>query len=189
MKNLDNPLKIMISGSFSSGKTTFIQTISDIQLLPVEWVIPLEKQVCAKYKAVAMDFGRLDVNSNQGLYLFATPGARSIRSIWQNIGDCNEMFDGVVILLDSVDVSKFVQEKYLLDFCNKHVDVPYIIAANKQDHPDAWSTEDIQIALRLKEPIMPCCAKDVECVKRVMVTLLEKILAQIDEAESLSYQG
>ena len=52
---------------------------------------------------------------------------------------------------------------------------PYVVAANKQDHPDAWAADDLRIALRIEEGVklLPCVAKGQrECQERTAGTAL-----------------
>jgi signal recognition particle receptor subunit beta len=57
-----------------------------------------------------------------------------------------------------------------------------VVAANKQDHPDAWAAEDLRIALRIEENVklLPCVAKDRESVKSVLLELLYSILEEME---------
>ena len=60
---------------------------------------------------------------------------------------------------------------------------PYIVAANKQDRPDAWEVDDIRHALRLDPEVklMSCVAMDKESVKTVLLELLYSILMEMDK--------
>jgi signal recognition particle receptor subunit beta len=61
--------------------------------------------------------------------------------------------------------------------------VPYVVAANKQDLEDAWSPEDLRIALRVDRnvKVLPCVATHRESVKKVLLELLYTILEQAEE--------
>lgn len=53
--------------------------------------------------------------------------------------------------------------------------IPVVIAANKQDHPDAWNPEDMGIAFMLRHadvPLMACTASDLASCKRVVTALI-----------------
>jgi signal recognition particle receptor subunit beta len=53
-----------------------------------------------------------------------------------------------------------------------------VVAANKQDQPNAWSQDDLRLALDIPPeiPVVPCVATDKESVKRVLVALLDEVL-------------
>jgi signal recognition particle receptor subunit beta len=57
-----------------------------------------------------------------------------------------------------------------------------VVAANKQDLPEAWELEDLRIALRLDPAIklLPCTATNREKVKSVLLELLYSILAEME---------
>jgi len=57
------------------------------------------------------------------------------------------------------------------------------VAANKQDKPNAWSPDELRLALRLppQVKVMPCVASDRESVKHVLLELLYVILQQSEE--------
>jgi hypothetical protein len=56
------------------------------------------------------------------------------------------------------------------------------VAANKQDHPDAWNPEDLRIALRLEPEVklLPCIAKERDSVRNVLLELLYTILEEME---------
>jgi hypothetical protein len=56
------------------------------------------------------------------------------------------------------------------------------VAANKQDHPDAWSPDDLRIALKIDSGIkvVPCVARERESVKGALLELLYSILERMD---------
>jgi signal recognition particle receptor subunit beta len=60
-----------------------------------------------------------------------------------------------------------------------------VVAANKQDHGDAWEPEDLRIILKLEPSVkvLPCVALNRESVKNVLLELLYSILEQLDEVE------
>ena len=59
---------------------------------------------------------------------------------------------------------------------------PYVVAANKQDMPDAWEMDDMRLALRLdpKVKLLPCVAHKKDTVKAVLLELLYSILAEME---------
>jgi hypothetical protein len=71
-----------------------------------------------------------------------------------------------------------------LETFRAYAPTPYIVAANKQDLPDAWELDDIRLALRLdpKIKILACTAKKKSSVKTVLLELLYSILEEMDKA-------
>jgi small GTP-binding protein len=173
-------VKIVVTGPFSAGKTQFIQTISEIDVVNTERKITRAEERIKDQTTVAMDFGRITVDEDLVLYLFGTPGQRRFDFMWEVL---SEGMLGFIVLLDSVRPETFREARGILDTFRSYAPVPYIVAANKQDLQDAWSTEDLRIALRIPESIkmVPCVATERGTVKQTLLELLYSILEVMDE--------
>ncbi len=173
-------VKMVITGPFSSGKTEFIRTISEIDVVSTERRIRDETQRVKQETTVAMDFGRITVDEDLVLYLFGTPGQKRFDFMWEIL---SEGMLGFIVLIDSVRPETFREAKRILDIFRGYAATPYVVAANKQDLPDAWSTEDLRIALKIDRnvKVLPCVATDKESVKNVLLELLYSILEMTQE--------
>lgn len=174
-------VKMVITGPFSSGKTEFIRSISEIEVVSTEKGIS-EDTAESRVKdqtTVAMDFGRITVDDDLVLYLFGTPGQRRFDFMWEILA---EGMLGFVVMVDSAKPETFREAKSILETFRAYAPTPYVVAANKQDHPDAWDAEDLRIALRIEEDVklLPCVAKDKESVKAVLLELLYSILEEME---------
>ncbi len=176
-------VKIVVTGPFSAGKTEFIQSISEIDVVATEKKISRKEERVKDKTTVAMDFGRITVDDDLVLYLFGTPGQRRFDFMWEIL---SEGMLGFVVLLDSVRAETFREARSILSTFSSYAPVPYVVAANKQDLEDAWTTEDLRIALRIPQEIkmIPCVATDPESVKQVLLELLYSILSLMEEEES-----
>lgn len=174
-------VKMVVTGPFSAGKTEFIQQISEIDVVATERRISRSEERIKDQTTVAMDFGRITVDDDLVLYLFGTPGQRRFDFMWEIL---SEGMLGFVVLLDSVRPETFREARNILETFRSFSHVPYVVAANKQDLNDAWTPEDLRIALRIPQTVkvLPCVAKDRESVKRVLLELLYSIL-EILEAQ------
>lgn len=168
-------VKMVITGPFSSGKTEFIRSISEIEVVSTERDITTPAEQVKDQTTVAMDFGRITVDDDLVLYLFGTPGQRRFDFMWEILA---EGMLGFVVMVDSAKPETFREAKSILETFRAYAPTPYVVAANKQDHPDAWSPEDLRIALRIEENVklLPCVAMDKESVKNVLLELLYSIL-------------
>lgn len=173
-------VKIVVTGPFSSGKTQFVQTVSEIDVVATERRITRPEERIKDETTVAMDFGRITVDEDLVLYLFGTPGQRRFDFMWEVL---SEGMLGFVVLLDSVRPETFREARDILGTFHSYAPVPYIVAANKQDLLDAWSPEDLRIALRIPESVkmVPCVATEQESVKHVLLELLYLILEVMEE--------
>ncbi len=173
-------VKMVITGPFSAGKTEFIRSISEIDVISTERKISSEAERVKDETTVAMDFGRITVDDDLVLYLFGTPGQRRFDFMWEIL---SEGMLGFIVLIDSVRPETFREAKHILEIFRSYAPTPYVVAANKQDLPDAWSSEDLRIALKIDSNIkvLPCVATDKEQVKNVLLELLYSILEIMEE--------
>jgi uncharacterized protein len=176
-------VKMVVTGPFSAGKTEFIGTISEIDVVSTERKITSSAEQIKEATTVAMDFGRITVDDDLVLYLFGTPGQRRFDFMWDIL---SQGMLGFVVMVDSTKPETFREAKRILETFESYASTPYVVAANKQDLSDAWEPEDIRIILRLKPDIkvLPCVAADKESVKEVLLELLYSILEEIDREKA-----
>src|SRR6187401_2238773 len=176
-------VKKVVTGQFSAGKTEFIQSVSEIDVVSTERKIPSSAERSVKESTtVAMDFGRITVDEDLVLYLFGTPGQKRFDFMWEIL---SEGMLGFIVMVDSTRPETFREARSILETFRAYAPTPYVVAANKQDHPDAWAADDLRIALRIEEGVklLPCVAKDKESVKNVLLELLYSILEEMDRQQ------
>ncbi|HET7010489.1 MAG TPA: ATP/GTP-binding protein [Anaerolineales bacterium] len=171
-------VKMVVTGPFNAGKTQFIQSVSEIDVVSTERKISTEAERVKETTTVAMDFGRITVDDDLVLYLFGTPGQKRFDFMWEIL---SEGMLGFIVMVDSSRPETFREAKGILQTFRAYAPTPYVVAANKQDKEDAWSVEDLRIALRLdsKVKMLPCIAGDKESVKKVLLELLYSILEEM----------
>jgi uncharacterized protein len=172
-------VKMVVTGPFNSGKTEFIQSISEINVVSTERKISSEAEKVKDSTTVAMDFGRITVDQDLVLYLFGTPGQKRFDFMWEIL---SEGMLGFIVMVDSTRPETFREARSILETFRAYAPTPYVVAANKQDLPDAWELEDIRLALRLspKVKLLPCVATKKEPVKTVLLELLYSILQEME---------
>jgi uncharacterized protein len=174
--------KFLISGPFSSGKTTFIKTISEIDIVSTEkdmLQVSREREI-KENTTVAMDFGRITIDETLVLYIFGTPGARRFDFMWEIFA---EGILGYVFMVDSRAPETFREAQSLFRTLIAYSPgLPCVFAANFHNLPNAWDIEALRIALRIPNeiPIIPCIATDRESVKGVMIALLNEVLKGVE---------
>jgi small GTP-binding protein len=175
-------VKMVVTGPFSAGKTEFIGTVSEIDVVSTEKNISAEAEKIKKTTTVAMDFGRITVDDDLVLYLFGTPGQKRFDFMWEIL---SEGMLGFIVMVDSARPETFREARSILETFRAYAPTPYVVAANKQDSEDAWDLEDMRIALRVEEGVklLPCVATDKETVKKVLLELLYSILEEMEAEE------
>ncbi len=176
-------VKIVVTGPFNAGKTEFIRSVSEIDVVSTERKISAEAEKVKSTTTVAMDFGRITVDDDLVLYLFGTPGQKRFDFMWEIL---SEGMLGFVVLVDSSRPETFREARTILETFRAYAPTPYVVAANKQDKEDAWDLEDMRVALRLdsKVKFLPVVATDKEKVKKVLLELLYSILAEMEAGGS-----
>ena len=172
-------VKMVVTGPFNAGKTEFIRSVSEIDVVSTERRISSQAERVKDSTTVAMDFGRISIDDELVLYLFGTPGQKRFDFMWEIL---SEGMLGFVVIVDSTRPETFREARSILETFHAYAPTPYVVAANKQDREDAWDLEDLRIALRLNPhvKIVNCTATRKESVKNVLLELLYSILAEMD---------
>ena len=175
-------VKMVVTGPFNAGKTEFIRSVSEIDVVSTERKISSEAERVKDQTTVAMDFGRITVDDNLVLYLFGTPGQRRFDFMWEIL---SEGMLGFIVMVDSTRPETFREARNILETFRAYAPTPYVVAANKQDFNEAWDLEDMRIALRLDRNVkfLHCVATDKETVKKVLLELLYSILEEMEKGE------
>jgi len=172
-------VKMVVTGPFNAGKTAFIKAVSEIDVVATERKISAEAEKVKETTTVAMDFGRITVDDDLVLYLFGTPGQKRFDFMWEIL---SEGMLGFVVMVDSTRPETFREARGILQTFRAYAPTPYVVAANKQDMPDAWELDDMRVALRLDKNVklLPCVAQKKDTVKTVLLELLYSILAEME---------
>ena len=178
-------VKIVIAGPFAAGKTTLIRTISEITVLSTERGISDESAVRKRETTVAMDFGRISIDSDLVLYLFGTPGQERFDFMWEVLG---EGMLGYVLLLDATQPSSAEDSLSILRAFRKMAPVPYVVAVNRCLGLGPAEEERLRGLLEIEPdvPVLPCDATDRESVKSVLLALLYAVLESLDRRSAVA---
>jgi signal recognition particle receptor subunit beta len=173
--------KIVVTGPFSAGKTTFIKSISEISIVSTERSISDSTRRVKAETTVAMDFGRITISKDIVLYLFGTPGQERFDFMWQIL---SEGMLGYILMLDASRPDTFTEGKRILEFFATLSDAPFVVGATRiGDDDNAKAVEGIRKDLSIDGDIqiIPCNAMEKEDVKKVLLGLLYDILKTLDK--------
>ena len=81
-------VKMVVTGPFSAGKTQFIQSVSEIEVVSTERKLThAQERAIKETTTIAMDFGRITVDQDLVLYLFGTPGQKRFDFMWEILSE------------------------------------------------------------------------------------------------------
>jgi uncharacterized protein len=172
--SMPNAYKIIVTGPFNSGKTTFISTISDIEVVTTEKKITTEDRGIKNETTVAMDYGRVEIDGRV-LHLSGTPGQTRFNFMWDILAKEMQAF---IVLVDSMDRLSFPDAADLIALFSSFQAVPYLVAANKNDLKGAASLDEVRKGTQAAQSVIvtPCVATQkasVQQVLRQVITLIE----------------
>ena len=173
-------VKMLVTGPFNAGKTQFIRSVSEIDIVTTERETSNAGERDVKHQTtVGMDFGRITVDDYLILYLFGTPGQKRFDFMWEIL---SEGMLGFIVMIDSTRPETFRESRSILETFHAFAPTPYVVAANKQDNPEAWDLNDMRHALRLSPQVklLPCVATQKYAVKNILLELLYSIKAEIE---------
>jgi len=116
---------------------------------------------------VAMDFGRVSLESDLVLYLFGTPGQQRFWFMW------DDLVRGAIGAVVLTDTRRLADSFSPIDFFEER-QLPYVIGVNCFDGVLRHGVEEVRDALAIGPhiPIVPCDARDRESVKQTLITMV-----------------
>ncbi|WUD69709.1 ATP/GTP-binding protein [Nocardia sp. NBC_00508] len=175
---MPSSVKIVVSGGFGVGKTTFIGAISEIEPLATEAAMT-EMAVGVDdpghqdktQTTVALDFGRITLDHSLILYLFGTPGQDRFVFLW------DDLVDGALGAVIVVDTGRVDDCYPVLDYFEER-GTPFVVAVNRFEGSAHFDLDEVREALELEPciPVLECDARQRDSVKNVLVSLLEQVL-------------
>jgi uncharacterized protein len=180
------PVKIVVTGPFSAGKTTLIRTVSEVAIVGTERDVTDDTRNVKDRTTVAMDFGRISFES-ASLFLFGTPGQRRFEVMWEILSDG---MVGFILLVHAADERSLMEAWHILDTFRRYADVPYVIGLSHvdglNDEQQATLIAKVQEVLELPEhvSVAPCDPREKEDVKGLMLAVLNEVKERLERAEA-----
>ncbi|NYB52574.1 MAG: GTP-binding protein [Methanobacteriaceae archaeon] len=156
--------KILVTGPFNAGKSTFVKKIAPES-------VSVDRMALGQVPTtIAMDIGHVEY---KGFIadVFGTPGQERFDLILDVL---SKEAVGAFIMVDSTEPKTFARAKEMMKRCKAEA-IPKVIVANKQDLPDALSPEEIRKVMNIDHsiPIIPVSLHQDEGIEDALDALLE----------------
>ncbi|MDQ3577259.1 MAG: ATP/GTP-binding protein [Actinomycetota bacterium] len=176
-------IKIVVAGGFGVGKTTMVNSVSEIPPLRTEEMLTeasvgVDELVGIEGKettTVALDFGRITINPQIVLYMFGTPGQNRFWFMW------DELAHGALGAIVLIDTRRLDSSFPSIDFFERR-NIPFIIAVNGFEGAWPHTADEVRQALDIDPsvPVVPCDARDRESSKSVLVELVQYTMKRLE---------
>lgn len=173
--------KIVVTGPFNSGKTTFIGAISEIEVVSTERAV--SRGAGKKpMTTVAMDFGRISLPDGYVIHMYGTPGQERFDFMREILA---EGMLGYVVLLDGSEPSTFEEGKRIMEAFERMSDGPFVVAVTRADRKGCLAPERVRKMMSLggDVEVASCDARGITGVKSVLISLLELVMERAEAVE------
>lgn len=166
----DGPLKLVVSGPVGAGKTTFIRSLSEIDVIETEELSSVD--IGKERTTVAMDFG-LMIAGDTPVHLYGTPGQDRFDFMWEVL--CEGAL-GLILLVAGNKPEDFPHARGILEFVTSRIPVPFIVGVTRQDMDKVWNPKDVAAYFDLDPAyVVALNATQQESAVHVLTTLLQTI--------------
>jgi uncharacterized protein len=178
-------MRLVITGCVGAGKSTFIRSISEIEVVDTDRKATDEVSEMKQNTTVSMDFGTLSFGPDMSLHIYGTPGQSRFDFMWDILINKAHAY---ILLVAAHRPGEFHHARRILNFMNQRANIPMLIGVTHSDCSGAWSLENISIALGYlpdmpQPPLVLVNANEKESAIDAVVTLLQLCMGEGDEAE------
>lgn len=169
-------VKIIFTGTMGAGKTTAINTISEIKTISTEAVATDETAQRKETTTVGMDYGEVTVDEGLVLRLYGTPGQRRFRHMWEILA---KGALGFVILVDNARTNPLDDLSIYLDNFKNHIAASAaVIGVTRTDVSAQPDIDAYYQYLAEREEMHPVMTVDVRRKEDVLMLLDSLLLSR-----------
>lgn len=168
-------MRLVVTGPVGAGKSTFIRSVSEIEVVDTDRRATDETALLKKKTTVAFDFGRLQFGTDMALHLYGTPGQSRFDFMWEIL---IRKAHAYILLVAAHRPHEFRDARRILTFMKRRSPVPLIIGLTHSDCDGAWDEENVAIAVGYlnpaqRPPIVKVNATETASVAQAVLTLVQ----------------
>lgn len=169
--------KIIFTGPVGAGKTTAIESISDIAPIKTDASASDMTKTKKSSTTVAMDYGIMNLTGGEKIHLYGTPGQERFDFMWDILTTGGI---GLILLLDNTRADPFQDMKFFLDSFQQFIaETNVAIGVTQMDLSNKPTINDYHSQLRamgIKPPVFSVDAR----VKNDVSLLVQSLLYSLD---------
>lgn len=169
--------KIIFTGPVGAGKTTAIESISDVPPIKTDASATDMTKIKKASTTVALDYGIMHLAGGEKIHIYGTPGQERFDFMWEilTVGGI-----GLILLLDNTRADPFQDMKFFLDAFQKFIaETGVAIGVTQMDLSNKPTINDYHIQLQemgIKPPVFSVDAR----VKNDVSLLVQSLLYSLD---------
>ena len=168
--------KIIFTGPVGAGKTTAIETISDVPIISTNEEASDMTKERKPQTTVAMDYGRINIGKGKKIHLYGTPGHERFNFMWDIL---TEGALGLILLLDNSRKNPKQDLKFYTQSFKSFIDKrELVIGVTRVDEVKSPSIDDYRKwaeELNINSPIFTVDARNRPDVSSLLQALLYSI--------------
>jgi hypothetical protein len=137
-------MRLVVAGTPGAGKSTFVRTVSDIQVVDTDRVATDETALLKQRTTVAFDFGRIAFGSTMDLQIYGTPGQSRFNFMWDFLIQRAHCY---LLLVPAHRPTDFHYARQIVSFMNQRVQIPMFVGVTHTDCPGASTPDEIMLRL------------------------------------------
>jgi signal recognition particle receptor subunit beta len=169
--------KIIFTGPVGAGKTTAIESISDIPPIKTDATASDMTKNKKLSTTVAMDYGIMNLAGGEKIHIYGTPGQERFDFMWDILTTGGI---GLILLLDNTRADPFQDMKFFLDSFQKFIaETNVAIGVTQMDLSNKPTINDYHIQLQgmgIKPPVFSVDAR----IKNDVSLLVQSLLYSLD---------
>ncbi len=174
--------KIIFSGPVGSGKTTAINSISDIPTVKTEEAATDSTKEKKDSTTVALDYGAIILQDNTRIHLYGTPGQKRFDFMWDilTVGGI-----GLLLLIDGSDENALKNLQLFLDSFKNFIDkTGVVVGITKHDDDKLFELDEYRNIINQGSHVVPIFEIDARSRKDIAL-MVETLLYTLDPKLSL----